>query len=246
MAWRNCGASLKLVAEINARWPNRDKASDGTIGDAAHATRTSDHNPWVVVNGIGVVRARDIDKDGIDAAWLAEYLRTLGARRDPRLYPGGYVIFNRRITTPDFTAWKAYTGTNPHTAHVHVSFSTAQAGFDSNAPWGITATAPAPKDWFDMATEADLRRIVEEALTAQRPRQGQGMTGTTSIAAVAQWSDYAWTLDRGLGVQVRDELSAFLKNAGTKTVPGPATLTDTDVQRIAEAVVSLFGKKASA
>src|SRR5690242_13851343 len=120
--WRNCAASLVLVAEINKRWPGRDKASDGTIGDAAHAVRTSDHNPWVVVDGVGVVRARDVDKDGVDAAWLVEYLRQLGAKRDPRLYPNGYVIFNRRITSPDFSTWKTYTGTNPHDHHFHVSF----------------------------------------------------------------------------------------------------------------------------
>jgi hypothetical protein len=146
MGWRNCEASLVLVREINARWPNRDKASDGTIGDAAHASRSSDHNPWVVVNGQGVVRARDIDRDGIDAGWLAEYLRGLGAKGDPRLTGGGYVIWNRRITTPDFRAWKAYTGSNPHTAHVHVSFSRLRAGFDSTAGWGIAGggAAPAP------------------------------------------------------------------------------------------------------
>jgi len=78
MAWRNCKASAVLVDEINRRWPGRDKTSDGTIGDAAHATRTSDHNPWIVVDKVGVVRARDVDKDGIDAPWLAEWLRRRG------------------------------------------------------------------------------------------------------------------------------------------------------------------------
>ena len=135
--WRNCRASVALINEINALWPNRDRSSDGSIGDAAHATRQSDHNPWVVVDGIGVVRARDIDKDGIPAADIAEYLRQLGARRDPRLYPNGYVIFNRRITSPDFGSWRTYTGSNPHTSHIHVSFSTSKSGFDSDAPWGL-------------------------------------------------------------------------------------------------------------
>lgn len=144
MGWRNCQASMTLVAEINQRWPGRDKGSDGTIGDAAHASRQSDHNPWVKLDGVGVVRARDIDKDGIDAPWLAEHLRKLGAAGDPRLAPGGYVIFNRRITNPDFRSWRAYTGSNPHTSHIHVSFSTVPAGFDSTAPWGI-ATAPGPR-----------------------------------------------------------------------------------------------------
>lgn len=145
MAWRNCNASLTLVSAINARWPNRDKASDGTIGDAAHASRTSDHNPWVKVDGVGVVRASDIDKDGIDANWLAEELRKLGAAGDPRLAGGGYVIWNRRITSPDFSRWNPYNGPNPHTKHVHVSFSTNRAGFDSNAGWAfLGGPAPAP------------------------------------------------------------------------------------------------------
>lgn len=137
MGWRNCAASLALVDEINRRWPGRDKSSDGTIGDAAHASRSSDHNPWVVVGGTGVVRARDVDKDGIDAPWLVEYLRGIGARGDARLTGGGYIIFNRRITVPDFTGWKSYTGSNPHDHHFHVSFSRNQAGFDSEAGWGI-------------------------------------------------------------------------------------------------------------
>ena len=141
MAWRNCKASVALIGEINAKWPGRDRASDGTIGDASHATRSSDHNPWVIVAGQGVVRARDIDKDGIDANWLAEHLRQLGAKGDPRLAGGGYVIFNRRITNPDFRSWRVYIGSNPHTAHLHVSFSRNASGFDSPAGWGIAAAA---------------------------------------------------------------------------------------------------------
>ncbi len=143
--WRNCAASVALVGEVNARWPGRDKTSDGTIGDAAHATRTSDHNPWVKKAppvGMGIVRARDIDVDGVDMAWLMEHLRALGAAGDPRLAGGGYLIFNERITAPDFRGWKVYTGTNPHEHHGHVSFTTNPASFDSTAGWGIAGTAP--------------------------------------------------------------------------------------------------------
>lgn len=137
MSWRLATALVNLRNEVNARWPKRDKASDGTIGDAAHASRTSDHNPWVKDrNGVGVVRAVDIDKDGINAAWLAEHVRQLGANGDPRLRNGGYVIFNRRITNPDFRAWRAYTGSNPHTKHVHISFSTDH--YDNGGGWGIS------------------------------------------------------------------------------------------------------------
>lgn len=139
MVWRNCNASIALVNEINAKYPNRDKASDGTIGDAAHATRDSDHNPWIVVDGQGVVRARDVDKDGIDAAWIVEELRKKGAAGDPRLVGGGYIIFNRRITSPDFRTWNVYNGTNPHDKHFHVSFSQNRAGFDNGGAWNLFA-----------------------------------------------------------------------------------------------------------
>lgn len=144
MAWRNCNASMTLVAGINAKWPNRDKSSDGTIGDAAHATQASDHNPFVIVNDVGIVRARDIDKDGVDIAWLFEELRKLGAAGDPRLTGGGYLIYNRRITSPDFKTWRVYTGSNAHTLHGHVSFSRDRAGFDSTVPWSFLTAAPAP------------------------------------------------------------------------------------------------------
>jgi hypothetical protein len=142
MAWRLARSLETLRASVNARWPNRDKASDGTIGDAAHAAKSSDHNPWVVVAGVGVVRALDIDVTGIDAGWYAEQLRLLGAAGDHRLTPGGYVIFNRRITTASFAGWAAYTGSNPHTGHVHVSVTTKAAGFDDPAPWTFLRAAP--------------------------------------------------------------------------------------------------------
>lgn len=144
MAWRLARAAETLRAGVNARWPNRDKKSDGTIGDASHASRSSasDHNPWIVVAGVGVVRALDIDVDGIDAGWYAEQLRLLGAAGDHRLVGGGYVIFNRRITRPDFSGWSVYTGTNPHTAHVHTSLSRNATGFDDPAPWAFLGAAP--------------------------------------------------------------------------------------------------------
>jgi hypothetical protein len=143
MNWRNCQASLSLVSAINAKYPGRDKASDGTIGDAAHATRDSDHNPWVKdSHGQPVVRARDVDKDGVDAAWIVEQLRLLGQRGDRRLRNQGYVIFNRRITNADFSGWHVYTGINPHDHHFHVSFSLDEAGYDDQSGWDFLGGAP--------------------------------------------------------------------------------------------------------
>lgn len=143
--WRNAEASLVLLAEVNSRWPARSKVSDGTLGDAAHQSRESDHNPWLVVAGVGVVRARDVTADGIDVAWFAEHLRLLGQHGDPRLNGGGYVISRARIASErQGWAWRPYSGPNSHHRHLHVSLSRDRAGFDSRAGWGIGKGAPGP------------------------------------------------------------------------------------------------------
>lgn len=138
MAWRTAHAIDTLRNEVNLRWPSRSKVSDGTIGDAAHASRNSDHNPWVTVAGVGVVRAIDITAQGIDADAFAEHLRALGKAGDPRLVGGGYVIWNKRIASErDGWKWRRYSGANGHTKHVHLSLSQRATGFDSRASWGI-------------------------------------------------------------------------------------------------------------
>lgn len=129
--WRNCHSSTRLVEAVNAINPHRSKASDGTIGDRSHASRQSDHNP----NERGIVRARNITRNGLDLPALFEKLRKMGAAGDRRLAGGGYLILDRRITAPDFSGWRTYTGSNPHITHGHVSFSRNPAGYDSNDPW---------------------------------------------------------------------------------------------------------------
>jgi peptidoglycan hydrolase-like protein with peptidoglycan-binding domain len=121
-----------LRREIDARWPGRDRRSDGWIGDAAHQSRASDHNP----DARGVVHALDVDKDGIDPTALVR--RAIG---HPTVH---YVIFNRTIWTRDndFRS-RRYTGDNPHTGHVHVSGLRGRSHENNGTPWGI-ATGPIP------------------------------------------------------------------------------------------------------
>lgn len=138
--WRVAKALLALREQVNAMAPNRRKKSDGTIGDAAHASRASDHNPWVRDGGVGVVTAMDITHDapgGCDAGVLADALL---ASRDPRIK---YVIFNRRIAShlqkgaaAPF-AWRPYGGSNPHTHHVHISVREEKTAYDATDPWTI-------------------------------------------------------------------------------------------------------------
>lgn len=182
MAWRVADSLEVLLAEVNHRWPDRDKTSDGSIGDTSHQARPSDHNPTVIDdNGIWVVRARDFDKDGIDPDLLAETVRLLGQAGDPRVK---YVIWNRRIASwKQNFAWRPYTGANPHDHHIHVSVSDEQVHYDSILPWGIypanTTTPPPPTEEGFMAalTEAEQREALEilRTLKADYLTKGKSM-----------------------------------------------------------------------
>lgn len=143
MTWRVARSLEVLREELNAHAPGRSTASDGSIGDAAHATRSSDHNPWITVDGVGVVRARDFTHDpahGLDCHDLAFGLTEMILEdAHPALGPGAYVIWNRRIfsTARAGEGWRPYTGSNPHDHHLHLSVALDPAGFDSARPWHI-------------------------------------------------------------------------------------------------------------
>ncbi len=139
MAWRLARSLETLRSEINSRWPQRSKASDGTIGDDAHAARRSDHNP----DG-GVVEAIDFTAAGIDIGWLFEHLRQLGANGFGPLR-GGYLILNRKTAgTESGWRWVTYRGSNPHEKHGHVSASDDPRNYDSTQSWGISGVKAGP------------------------------------------------------------------------------------------------------
>ena len=165
--WRVARSLESLRAQVNAAHPARSKASDGTIGDTAHAATVSDHNP----DAGGVVRALDLTHDpahGVDAGDLAEQLRL---SRDPRLK---YVIADRRIFAgnagPQPWVWRAYAGTDPHTSHVHVSVLPGTPG-DTTGAFNLTRSpskiTPTPGKAFDMATLDDLKRALREVLAEE-------------------------------------------------------------------------------
>jgi hypothetical protein len=144
--WRLAHSIESLFTEADAANPERDHRSDGHIGDKAHAAlgEATDHNPWLVHMGRGIVRAADLDADGLDLATAFERARQLAhAGRLPQLLGAGYLIFNGRITKPDYSGWSIYIG-NPHVEHGHISVSRDPGRFDTRAPWGIFTTTPAP------------------------------------------------------------------------------------------------------
>ncbi len=116
-------AALQAFKDANRLWPNRKKASDGTLPSAEHLKQSpnSDHNTG---------EAFDITHDpssGADGEKIAAM-----ALEDPRVK---YVIWNKRIFNRVLgdKDWRPYTGSDPHTGHVHVSV--IHEARDDARPW---------------------------------------------------------------------------------------------------------------
>src|SRR5262249_4865957 len=148
MSWRLAKSLVTLRQQVDLEAPHRRKGDDGTIGDASHASRQSDHNP----NAAGVVCALDLTHDprpgGFNSYNFAELLRR---KRDPRIK---YVVSNRRIFSSTHApwTWRKYSGNNPHDRHVHISVGRGTDGqatnpelYDDDKPWDLTIPpAPSP------------------------------------------------------------------------------------------------------
>jgi len=116
-------AAIQLREQFDDSFPDRDRTSDGWIGDTRHAARKSDHNPdehyWV--------RAIDVDKDLHKGSKpdlmpdLVDQLRlACKSKSEKRI---SYIIFDGLIYS-SILNWKPrkYTGANKHQKHVHISF----------------------------------------------------------------------------------------------------------------------------
>jgi len=121
-----CKAGQQLREQFDDTFPDRDRRSDGWIGDTRHSARTSDHNPdWASIPPY--VRAIDIDRDVYQGGKpdlmpdIANQIRLAAKAGDKRI---SYIIFAGRIASPIMGfRWRKYRGSNPHNAHCHISFT---------------------------------------------------------------------------------------------------------------------------
>jgi hypothetical protein len=183
--WRVAQSLLVLRKQIDALAPSRSKASDGTIGDAEHSLRDSDHNPWVKDGRFGVVTALDITNDpanGVNSEDLAEALRL---SKDPRIK---YIISNRKISNPLIQdgAWRPYSGANPHTRHVHISVRMEKALYDDQSLWNLEFfTHPrSPAPWPSPTPSDEFDRDASEPKPLSRSKIAIGSGSVAGVEAV--------------------------------------------------------------
>lgn len=145
--WVLVACLVSLRGEFNRLAPSRDRSSDGSIGDSAHASSSSDHNPDETgatpsedADSRNEVHAIDVDADLRKPGWsMAKAVEVIVTRhrdgRDNRLQN---VIYNRRIWSRSW-GWTArtYTGSNPHDKHAHFSSRYTTAQESDTRSWGL-------------------------------------------------------------------------------------------------------------
>lgn len=178
--WRLAPALIAMEAEADRIAPRRRRTSDGSIGDQAHASRKSDHNP----SG-GFVHALDLSHDpagGFDAhARAREVARNVTNGVERRIK---YIISNRQIFSrkSDGWKWRSYTGANGHTQHAH--FSIEASGRNDTSPFFASVpffpTGPIPPPYRPPAPTPPPVQPEEAPMAAEilvvdldHPRKGQ-------------------------------------------------------------------------
>lgn len=124
---------LQALQDATKRWPTRNRASDGIMGDASHQARKSDHNDG---------NAFDLTHDpahGVDCHTLSR--QVIGDSRVTYVIWDGH-IYNQIMATQ---GWRAYTGTNPHNHHMHVSIALTSRNDMSPWPWSVAPVSPVLK-----------------------------------------------------------------------------------------------------
>ena len=136
-------ALRRLLAQIDAIWPNRLRVSDGTLPSAEHhiANPTSDHERGDALDITNDSRTTlvQLPNGRLQFAGLGPNLDDLADLlfQDSRTH---YVIWNRRIATRERAhgAWRPYTNPgNPHTRHMHLSIYPEMRNDVSDWPNGL-------------------------------------------------------------------------------------------------------------
>lgn len=238
--WILVPSLVSLRRDIERIAPDRDRTTDGSIGDTAHAAGgNSDHLPdedFAALRGKDAdsrneVHAIDVDRDlrepGLTMEMVVQHiLARCRAGLEDRLR---YIIYSRRIWSAS-SGWRqeAYSGSNPHTEHAHFSASYGTAQEADTHSWhleDLVALSDADKDWiravFERTAQPDnggvTSKIGRDALDQGIPN---GVTGVKTPV---------WAAIRDIGVAVK----AIAEQQGVSQAALLAAIADVDEQVLA-------------
>lgn len=191
-SWAPTRNVVNLTNQLNRAFSNRDKTSDGTIGDTAHQGRTSGHNPDDTKGSKPAwdgdpdndpeVRAKDIDSDfrtpGVTAQKVVDHMRRLPNFDSVCRYLiyNGYIYHER-----DDFAKVAFDG-DPHREHIHFEGAWSQSA-DNNGSYDFRFEE-LTEDYVDAATiKAIAAEVVEQINNAA---YGKGDSRETFEERLAQ------------------------------------------------------------
>lgn len=209
MSWRLAESLKQFRTEINAAFPGRNKASDGSIGDSTHSARTSDHNP----NDAGVVCAIDVTHDPASGCTGERLAAALIESKDKRIK---YLIYNKRMCrayphqgSPAWS-WKPYNGANAHQHHIHISVVSDKNLYDSTDEWDLD---------FDIAvSQSNTSEKVAEKPTVQLGADYIADSQPSLDVQTAQTNEPAQQSNEGSGQQVVIQPNALTAGDAAKPI----------------------------
>ena len=182
--------TLRILRDdnINIKWPQRPRAMDGWIGDAAHQQRDSDHNP----NRRDTVDAIDVDTAQTGPTPIHVPTVIAAIIMHPSTH---YVIYYERIMDADdkFMPHR-YTGTNLHKKHIHDSVR--QSGLAENS--------------------TVVYKFIKKPMTWATLKRGSNGNQVKELQAYLNGWGYAVAVDGDFGPKVEAAVKAFQKRSGIR------------------------------
>ncbi len=211
-----------LRMQLNTIAPDRDKTSDGGVGDTAHKLRRSSHNDdetgvpeWSDPDSKGEIRARDFDKDlrrpGLSMMTVVLWL-VAGAKRG-EFWWLRYIIFDGFIWHKN-SGWERrdYNGDNQHKEHAHVNSDFSQKADDvKNCNYRLedipVALTNEDKEWIKAQIDSVPSRTWGFKLLRPTGKDGAGNTHT-SAGDYLRWNDLT---NSNAGQKVIDALKPLIE-----------------------------------
>ncbi len=205
-SWVRTRGLTTFVGEVNETFPGRDRKSDGSVGDLAHQTSPSGHNPdrtglaeYKDGDAKNEVRAVDVDKDlrpgsGID--WMELVVQYIVKRaRSGVFVPFEYIIYKRRIWGRwDNWVTRQYTGVNPHNEHAHFSGGYSERADEWTGSMGLSAVLNRPGGHVALTTAElnDIATAVAAKLHVDLENSSSGLYRSLAARSGAGFLDQLW------------------------------------------------------